>query len=63
MKKAAPAPDPLSEATRALTDLTQAMADQWAAQERQLDARHRLAAALARMEHPTPPLNLVPDDE
>ena len=51
--------DPSAEAAEALTDLSLAIADLVAATERVLDARHRLAAAHARLAHPTPPLRAI----
>jgi len=39
--------------------LSLATADLVAATERILDARHRLAAAHARLAHPTPPLRAI----
>ena len=53
----------ISEAHDGLTDWTHALAEQVAATERGLAARHRMAAALARLAHPTPPLRLVDSDD
>ena len=48
--------DPVAEAAQALTDMSLALAEA-------LDARDRIATALARIAHPAPPLRVVDEDE
>ena len=59
--EAQPGRDPIAEASVALADITFAVADQFAATDRLIEARHRLAAALARIAHPLPSLRVVTD--
>ncbi len=56
MRDQPPESQPIAEAAQALTDISLALAEA-------LDARERLAAALARIAHPTPPLYAVDEND
>ena len=51
--------DPTTAAAQALTDLSLPLAEQMNATEKVLDARERIAGALAKVAHPTSPLRKI----